>query len=123
MQKTILVVEDERALIDAVKEKLEREDFQVESASSVEQAREIMNKKDIHVIWLDHYLLGQETGLDFVGELKAHDTWKNIPIFVVSNTAGPDKVQTYMKLGVEKYYVKAKTRLDIIIEDIKQIVI
>lgn len=45
--------------------------------------------------------------------------WKDVPIFVVSNTASADKVQSYLQLGVNKYYTKADYRLDDIIKDIK----
>jgi len=75
---------------------------------------------NIDAIWLDHYLLGKETGLDFVAKIKAQDgKWKNIPIFVVSNTASSSNVHSYMRLGVSKYYVKAEHRLDEIINEIK----
>ncbi len=72
------------------------------------------------VIWLDHYLLGKESGLDFVVWCKEEAAdYKNIPIFVVSNTATPEKIQTYLRLGINKYYVKAERRLDEIIKEIK----
>jgi response regulator of citrate/malate metabolism len=71
------------------------------------------------VIWLDHYLLGKENGLDFVSWCKNEEKqYKNIPIFVVSNTATPEKVQTYLRLGINKYYVKAEKRLEEIINEI-----
>jgi CheY-like chemotaxis protein len=54
-----------------------------------------------------------------VRQLKENAEWKNIPIFVVSNTASPDKVQAYMKLGVERYYTKVEYKLDEIISNIE----
>ena len=119
--KNILVVEDERPLLEAIRAKLEKSGFSVVTARTVEEAmNHLTDIKNIDVIWLDHYLLGKETGLDFVTKLKAHEgPWKHIPIFVVSNTAGPDKVQSYIRLGVHKYYTKADHRLDEIILEIK----
>jgi len=121
IEKTILVVEDERPLLEAVKAKLEKNNFVVVTARTVEQALNYMDELEkIDAIWLDHYLLGKENGLDFVTKLKAKDgKWAKIPIFVVSNTATPDKVQSYLKLGINKYYVKAEHRLDEIIAEIK----
>ena len=75
----------------------------------------------VDVIWLDHYLLGKENGLDFVTEIKKHKDWKKIPIFVVSNTFSADKVGTYLALGIERFYTKANFRLDEIIKDIEKI--
>ncbi len=121
-KKTILVVEDERPLLEAIKTKLEKSGFNVVSARSVEQAKNhLLDIGQIDAVWLDHYLLGKENGLDFVVWCKRDGTdYKKIPIFVVSNTAGADKVQTYLKLGVNKYYVKAEKRLDEIIGEIFQ---
>lgn len=119
--KTILVIEDERPLIEAVKTKLEKNGFDVTTARSVEQAMDYLESIErIDAIWLDHYLLGKEDGLDFVTKFKSHDgKWKKVPLFVVSNTASPSKVQSYIRLGISKYYVKAEHRLDEIIKEIK----
>ena len=120
-EKTILVVEDERPLLVAIKKKLEKNGFEVVTARSVEQASGYLKDVgSIDAIWLDHYLLGKENGLDFVIMCKKEDSWcKNIPIFVISNTASADKVQAYLKLGINKYYVKAEKRMDAIIEEMR----
>lgn len=116
--KIILVVEDEMPLQNAIRLKLEKGGFQVLTARSVEQAtNHIKDVPGISVIWLDHYLLGGKTGLDFVVSLKNNKKYKNIPIFVVSNTVSSDKVKTYLSLGATKYYTKANYRLDQIIQD------
>ena len=119
--KTILVIEDERPLLEAIKTKLEKSRFAVVTARTVKQALDYLDEPEqIDAIWLDHYLLGKKVGLDFVTKIKSHDgQWKEIPIFVVSNTASPDKVQSYIRLGISKYYVKAEHRLDETINGIK----
>ncbi len=121
-EKTILVVEDERPLLEAIKVTLENAGFAVVTAQSIEQAQNhLQDIGSVDAIWLDHYLLGKGNGLDFVITCKREDSWcKNIPIFVVSNTASPEKVQAYMKLGINKYYVKAEKRLDVIIKEMKE---
>lgn len=118
---TILVVEDEKPLVQAISAKLQRSGFDVATARTVEQATSYMEDLlKVDVVWLDHYLLGQSTGLDFVSTIKGETSpWRNVPIFVVSNTASPDKVQTYLRLGVNKYYTKSDYRLDGIIADIQ----
>ena len=104
----------------AVQKKLEMSGFDVLSARSVEQAMGYMQDvAGIKVIWLDHYLLGKESGLDFIATLKNNNEWKHIPVFVVSNTATADKVQSYLQLGAEKYYTKSDYRLEQIIADIQ----
>ncbi|MCX6717708.1 MAG: hypothetical protein NTU76_03475 [Candidatus Taylorbacteria bacterium] len=93
------------------------------SARSVEQAKQYVNDLNhIDVIWLDHYLVGKEDGLDFIAWCKEDDNvkCKIIPIFVVSNTASSDKVGTYISLGAYKYFVKSNHKLDEIIQEISE---
>lgn len=119
-KKNILVVEDELPLQEAIRLKLTSSGFEVVTARSVEQAMNyLQDNVDISVIWLDHYLIGQETGLDFVAKVKNSEKWKKIPLFLVSNTASADKIKTYLSLGINKYFTKSNHRLDDIIVDIK----
>lgn len=122
LTKKILLVEDEKCLAEAVKIKLEINGFQVLPANSVDQAKDLINKNSVDFVWLDHYLLGEENGLDFVANIKSQDsTNKNILIFVVSNTASNDKIRSYIKFGINKYYVKAEHSLEQIISDLKTV--
>lgn len=118
-KKVVLVVEDEEALQQAIRLKMEKEKIKVLVAKKVIDAVKILKKiKNVDAIWLDHYLLGKENGLDFVVKLKNTDVWKKIPIFVVSNTATSDKVESYLKLGVHKFYTKSNLKLGSIIKEI-----
>src|SRR6056297_3292097 len=116
--KTVLVVEDEKPLLKAIQAKMESNDLEVITARKANQAFNYLEDLGIvDAVWLDHYLLGKESGLDFVSRLKNNKKWKRIPIFVVSNTAGADKVKSYINFGITKYYVKSDYRLDKIIYD------
>lgn len=118
-KKTILIVEDERSLANAISKKLNLSGFVTIIVDSVPAAENVLVKQAVDLIWLDHYLLGKQSGLDFVANLKTEESiWNKIPIFVVSNTASPEKVTAYLSLGVNKYYIKANSRLEDIISDI-----
>lgn len=118
--KVVLVVEDERPLLTAIQKKLELSSFEVVTARSVDQATEYIDQlAHVDAIWLDHYLLGQRSGLDFVAYVKNHEEWKQIPIFIVSNTATPDKKQSYLQLGVTEFMTKSDYRLDDIVQKIE----
>ena len=142
-KKTILVLEDERVLLEVVNARLEKKGFEVISARSVDQvfnatldenglgiiaastikqALEYLDTLgEIDAIWLDHNLLGKENGLDFVKKFKANGgRLKNVPIFVVSNSEGPETIESYINLGISKYYIKSNHRLDEIIKDINE---
>lgn len=117
-KNVVLVVEDEKPLLDAIKIKLEKNNFEVVTSRTIEQAKNyVEDLKKIDAIWLDHYLMGKENGLDFIAWCKEGDNakCKQVPVFVVSNTASPDKVATYMRLGATEYFVKSNHRLDDIV--------
>lgn len=120
IKKTILVVEDEKQLANAVKEALILNDFNVIVENSVNDAlAQLNNLKTVDAIWLDHYLMGKENGLDFVISIKSHPVWSNIPVFIVSNTASEQNVHSYIRLGVTNYYTKADYDIGQIINDLK----
>jgi len=125
LKKTVLVIEDERPLIKVIQTKLEKRGFDVITARTVEQGLEYMKEVcGIDAVWLDHYLPGEKTGLDFVTKLKSHGSkWTKLPIFVVSNTASSGNVRAYLKLGVNKYSVKAEHKLEEITCDLKSLLL
>ncbi len=117
---TVLVVEDEKGLASAVKDALTINGFEVILNSSVEDALNSLKKVEkVDAIWLDHYLIGSESGLDFVVELKSKAEWSEIPVFIVSNTASQQNVHSYIRLGVTNYYTKADYDIGQIISDLK----
>lgn len=140
--KTILVIEDEKPLLEVVKTKLEKSGFAVIPVRSVERAFSpplekstsgvldkayiekalaiLVELESVDAIWLDHNLLGEEDGLDFVTKFKANGgRLSTVPIFVVSNTSDPNLVNAYAGLGVTKYYIKAEHKLESIVSDIR----
>lgn len=118
--KVILVVEDEIPLQDVVRVMLKKYNLDVITARTVEQAKELVNSLEkIDAIWLDHYLLGRENGLDFMAWCKSKDSKsKNTPVFVVSNSANLDQVITYIHLGAKEYFVQSNHQLGEIIKKI-----
>ena len=59
--------------------------------------------------------------MNLVANIKGNNSkYGDLPIFVISNTASEEKVNSYLELGVSKYYTKADHSLSDIIEDIKK---
>lgn len=122
-KNTILVLEDEKPLLAAIEAKLNKEGFNVESARTVTDGLKKLKKCDtVSAIWLDHYLLGKEDGIDFMSELRKDKNHDDVPVIMVSNTASSNKMRTYFMMGISKYYTKAEHSLEEIIGDIKEII-
>ncbi|HXH26408.1 MAG TPA: response regulator [Candidatus Acidoferrum sp.] len=120
---TILVVEDEALLLQAITKKIKLSGMDVVSCASGQQAVDYLNNLDTlpDAIWLDYYLKDMN-GLAFMQELKKNEQWSNIPVLVVSNSASPDKVDNMLALGAKKYILKADYRLDEIIAMIRDFI-
>jgi CheY-like chemotaxis protein len=121
---TILVIEDENLLLQAITKKLSLTGLNPVSAISGEQAIDYLKSFPTlpDVIWLDYHLKGMD-GLAFLKIVKANPKWKNIPIVVVSNSASPDKVHNMLALGANKYLLKAEYRLDQIINTVQEFIL
>src|SRR5688572_10040628 len=120
---TVMVVEDEELLLQAVTKKLKLSDIDVLSCLSGQQALDYLESIDNvpDAIWLDYYLKYMN-GLAFMETLKKNPAWQNIPVIVVSNSASADKVHHMLALGVKKYILKAEYRLDEIIQIIRDLI-
>lgn len=120
---TIMVVEDETLLLQAITKKLKISGMDVLSCASGQQAVDYLNNLDElpDAVWLDYYLKDMN-GLAFMQELKANPAWTNIPVIVVSNSASPEKVSNMLALGARKYILKAEFRLDEIIGMIRDFI-
>lgn len=120
---TIMVVEDEVLLLQAITKKLKLSNLDVISCSSGQQAIDYLENLDElpDAVWLDYYLRDMN-GLAFMQTLKANPKWADIPVLVVSNSASPEKVTTMLALGAKKYILKAEYRLDEIIAIIRDFI-
>lgn len=116
----IMVVEDEDMLLQAISTKMKNMKIDTVSCTTAEQALDYLGSLEEMPdgIWLDYYLKGGMSGVDFLQKLREKKAWSKIPVVVVSNTASDDKVKSMLALGAKKYLVKAEHRLDDMIDTI-----
>lgn len=118
--KTILIVEDDFPLQAAIKDKLEQSGFKTIVARGAQEGLALLkDANNIAALWLDHYLVGGADGLFLLAEIKKEGSpFRNTPIYVVSNTGSHAKKEAYIRLGADKYFVKADNRLSDIVDDL-----
>ena len=121
---SVMVVEDEALLLQAITKKLKATGFEVVSCSTGNQAFDYLQEMDNlpDAIWLDYYL-GNMDGLEFMDKIKTEEKWMKIPVIVVSNSTNQKNVHNMLNLGAKKYLLKANYRLEQIVEEIKKIII
>lgn len=120
---TIMVVEDETLLLQAITKKLKLSGLDVISCASGQQALDYLESMDElpAAIWLDYYLKDMN-GLAFMQTIKENSRWQDIPVVTVSNSMSPEKVHNMLALGAKKYILKAEYRLDEIITMVQELI-
>jgi len=113
--RSILVVEDEELLSEAIKLKLEQAGYRVLTARTVDQALDYLHEiGPVETIWLDHYLPGR-TGIELVQTIRQDPNLKNIAVYLVTNSIDPQVVNAYLRQGIRQYYSKVLTKLEKIV--------
>lgn len=99
----VLVIEDEKELLEAITESLEKEHFLVESAGNFHSASEKVGLYEYDCILLDIMLPGG-SGLDILAELKASGKTENV-IIISAKDSLDDKVSG-LAAGADDYLTK-----------------
>ena len=104
MQKSILVVDDEKDIVEMLQYNLEKEGYKVLTARNGKQALEQV-KRHVDLILLD-IMMTEMNGLDVLRELKRVEKTKSIPVlFLTAKSSEIDEV-IGLELGAEDYIVK-----------------
>lgn len=102
--KTILIVDDEKDIVDLVKYNLQKEGFAVLTARNGKEALELSHKLP-HVILLD-IMMPEHDGLEVLKRLKKNEKTSHIPvIFLTAKGTDVDEVVGF-ELGADDYIVK-----------------
>lgn len=103
MAKTVLVVEDDKALNDAYRLILEQEKYTVLSVFNGHEALEVLGSKKVDIILLD-ISMPKMDGIEF---LEHFDNPTDIKICVFSNRDSESDINRVYELGAHRYILKA----------------
>ena len=100
----VLQVDDEVNFLKAAKQILEmQESFQVDSATSVKEAEEKMQKKPYDVIVSDYAMPGKD-GLTFLKDIR--ESGNNIPFILFTGKGREEIAIEALNLGADRYFSK-----------------
>jgi DNA-binding response OmpR family regulator len=104
----VLLVEDDAALAQMYRVKLERDGYTVEVAGDGEQALGKLADRLPDLIFLD-IRLPKMDGLAFLERLRGSSRTKNLPVVIVSNYSEDELKARGMELGALEYLIKSQT--------------
>ncbi len=100
--KTVLVIEDDRAMVHLIRTYLEHEGYAVETAETGEQGIELIQQINPHVVLLD-LMLPNTSGWDVLRALRSRST---VPVIMVTaRRAEEDRLRGFEQ-GADDYVVK-----------------
>ena len=101
-RRTILLVEDERSIVEPLQAALEREGFRTELAGTVAEALDAAGRVDPDLVLLD-LMLPDGSGYDVCRELRSRST---VPIVMLTARGDESDRIVGLELGADDYVVK-----------------
>ena len=118
----ILIIDDEEAVLKMYKIAFDETEFETLLASNGKNGIEIARTKNPNAILLD-ILMPEFNGLDTLKKLKEDEKTKNIPVYLLTNIQEGGVTEQAMKLGAEKYFMKAEYEPARLAKEIKNILV
>jgi len=117
----ILLVEDEPFLSSLLKNRLEKEGFEVTLAKDGDEALISIKSAKPDLVLLD-LILPKKSGFELLDELRNDPKTqaKELPVIIISNLGQPEDISRGQDLGAAKYFVKAKTSIEDLVQRIKE---
>jgi two-component system alkaline phosphatase synthesis response regulator PhoP len=106
-QQKIIIIEDEKTLLDAIAKKLEVENYQVQTALDGQEGLEKIKEDKPDLILLD-ILMPKVDGFEVLEKLNKDPGLSKIPVIIISNSGQPVEIERAMSLGVKDYLIKAE---------------
>ena len=107
-KKTIMIVEDDIFVMDIYKTKLSNEGFKLLTADNGKQAIEKIEKGTVipDLILLD-IVMPYVDGLTVLKEIQKNETWKLIPVILLTNLSQKKEIKEGFELGAKDYLIKS----------------
>lgn len=120
INQKVLIIEDEKQLLDVLRRKLEKENFDVIEAQDGVLGLELALSEKPDIILLD-IILPKMDGLTLVDKLKEDDEGRKIPVIILSNLENAETIHKSKEKGVNEYLVKTSWSLDDVVNSIRSV--
>jgi signal transduction histidine kinase/CheY-like chemotaxis protein len=117
----ILVVDDDPAAREVVRRQLERDGWQVEEAANGEEALAAVGKQRPALIVLD-MVMPVLDGFGVVAELRAHESWRDIPVVVLTAKELSEIDREALNGGVRRVLQKGSLSRDALLGEVRTLI-
>jgi len=118
-RKTVLIVDDDKDILDILKFTLELEGYKVFTEETAESGMEIINENIIHAVVSDILLPGM-TGIDFMTLIKKE--YNRIPVILITGHGGKFTPEKAIACGADGYFQKPFKNMELL-RNLKKVLI
>ncbi len=117
--KKILIIEDERIMVDLLMKKLSKEGYSVSAAFDGEEGLSKIRETKPDLVLLD-MVMPKMGGIEVIEEVVKDKELKKIPLIVISNSGQPVELERIKELGVKDWLIKTEFDPQEVIEKVKR---
>lgn len=117
--KSVLIIEDEKALLMILADKFRREGFFVYEAHDGEQGLAAAKKNKPSIIILD-IIMPSMDGLTMLKKLREDKWGETVPVLILSNLSDPDQIDEANNQKAIAFLVKSNWGLDDVVAKVKE---
>lgn len=115
-RKTILVVEDDRNLLDGVRNILELEGFHVLVAGDGLEALDVLRRQAIPPdLILSDIMMPHMDGIELLEAVRRESRWLSIPVIYLTARGQRDDILRAKQMGVDDYIIKPYDPLELVL--------
>ncbi|MBI4118177.1 MAG: response regulator [Parcubacteria group bacterium] len=118
----VLIVDDDKFLLDMYSLKFKEAAFRVETADSSEAAYEAVKKGGQDVVLLD-ILMPSMDGFELLKRIKGEGLGQTTKFIVLSNLGEPSDIEKARELGADGYIVKATATPTEVVEVVRKVLL
>ena len=120
-KKKILIVDDDKFLLDIYSLKFKSGGFEVDTAFGGEEAIKKIKESKPDILLLDIVMPGMD-GIEALQKIKSEKIDGGMNIIILSNQSQQSDIDKATELGVEGYIIKASSTPSEVLEKVKNII-
>lgn len=117
--KKILIVEDDEVFLNALRDRLSAESFEVLGAKNGKDGLDLALKSHPDIILLD-ILMPVMGGLEMITELRKDKWGKDVKVVILTNLNNDSKIADFLEKGAYDYFIKADLSLNEVVKRVKE---
>jgi len=119
MAKKILLIEDEKIMINLLEKKLTQEGYDVRVAVNGEEGLKAMREEKPDIVLLD-IIMPKMGGFEVMEEMGKDPVLKEIPIVIISNSGQPVELDKAKELGAKDWLIKTEFDPQEVVEKVEK---